>query len=295
MITVADELHFDRVCRDVLLADRDRDGIGTLKEKKLHTMLKFFVCEDKSCHEIRLGLHMQSESPGLPGAPELPALPGAPESPASPASPESSRPDGDGRARGFVADVLCGDDIFEIQTGSLYPLRDKIEFYLGHTGYNVTVIHPLVAKKRVTYLSPVDAHVVRRVSSPKHEHAVDMVAELYSLLPFLGNPRLRIRAMMLEMEEFRIQNKRGRHGAIRYEKIPTRLLDIFDFNTPDDYLPHFPAMLPSEFTASEFGRAAGLRGVDVYSALKVFVAMGLAAPYGERGRAATYTVTNPAE
>lgn len=286
MITVADELHFDRVCRDVLLAERDRDGIGTLKEKKLHTMLKFFVCEDKSCHEIRLGLHMQSESPGLPGAPE---------SPASPASPESSRPDGDGRARGFVADVLCGDDIFEIQTGSLYPLRDKIEFYLGHTEYNVTVIHPLVAKKRVTYLSPVDAHVVRRVSSPKHEHAVDMVAELYSLLPFLGNPRLRIRAMMLEMEEFRIQNKRGRHGAIRYEKIPTRLLDIFDFNTPDDYLPHFPAMLPSEFTASEFGRAAGLRGVDVYSALKVFVAMGLAAPYGKRGRAATYTVTNPAE
>ena len=301
MITVADELHFDRVCRDVLLADRDRDGIGTLKEKKLHTMLKFFVCEDKRCHEIRLGLPRQSESPGLPGAPESPALPGAPESPGSPgapespASPESSLPEGGARARGFVADVLCGNDIFEIQTGTLYPLRDKIEFYLGQTGYNVTVIHPLVAKKRVTYLSPVDAHVVRRVSSPKHEHAVDMVAELYSLLPFLGNPRLRIRAMMLEMEEFRIQNKRGRHGAIRYEKIPTRLLDILDFNAPADYLPHFPAMLPSEFTASEFGRAAGLRGMDVYSALKVFVAMGLAAPYGKRGRAATYTVTNPAK
>lgn len=292
MMTVADELHFDRVCRDVLLADRDRAGIGTLKEKKLHTMLKFFVCEDKSCHEIRLGLHRQSESPGLPEAPASPGLPGAP---GSPASPESSLPEGDGRARGFVADVLCGDDIFEIQTGSLYPLRDKIEFYLSRTEYNVTVIHPLAVKKRVTYLSPVDAHVVRRVNSPKHERAVDMVAELYSLLPFLGNPRLRIRALMLEVEEFRIQNKRGRHGAIRYEKIPTRLLDILDFNAPADYLPHFPAMLPSEFTASEFGRAAGLRGMDVYSALKVFVAMGLAAPYGKRGRAATYTVTNPAK
>ena len=221
MITAADELHFDRVCRDVLLADRDRAGIGTLKEKKLHTMLKFFVCEDKSCHEIRLGLHRQSESPGLPEAPESPAPPEAPESPAlpgapgSPAAPESSLPDSDGRARGFVADVLCGDDIFEIQTGSLYPLRDKIEFYLSRTEYNVTVIHPLAVKKRVTYLSPVDAHVVRRVSSPKHERAVDMVAELYSLLPFLGHPRLRIRALMLEVEEFRIQNKRGRHGAIR--------------------------------------------------------------------------------
>lgn len=266
MMTVADELHFDRVCRDVLLADRDRVGIGTLKEKKLHTMLKCFVCEDKSCHEIKLTPLRQAESS-----------------------------DGDGRVRGFVADVLCGNDIFEIQTGSLYPLRDKIEFYLSQTRYDVTVIHPIIVKKRVTYLSPDDAHVVRRVSSPKHERAIDMVVELYSLLPFLNEPRLRLRALMLEMEEFRIQNKRGRHGAIRYEKIPTGLLDIVDFNTPADYLPHFPVMPSSEFTASEFGRAAGLRGRDVYSALNVFVAMGLAAPCGKRGRATVYNIANAAK
>ena len=48
MISAAEQLHFERVCRDILLADRNRDGIGTLNEKKLHTMLKFFVCDDCS-------------------------------------------------------------------------------------------------------------------------------------------------------------------------------------------------------------------------------------------------------
>lgn len=265
MISAAEQLHFERVCRDILLADRDRDGIGTLNEKKLHTMLKFFVCDDKSCHEVKL------------------------PPPQSQQLQQQSKQDS--KPRSFVADVLCGNDIFEIQTGALYPLRDKIGFYLEHTGYNVTVIHPLVAKKRVTYLSPVDCHVVRRVNSPKHEQPRDMIVQLYSLLPYLGDCRLRFRALMLEVEEFRIQNKRGRNGAVRYEKIPTGLIDIIDLNTPADYLPYLPSGLTNEFTAAEFGRAIGLHGIDVYSALKVFVATGLVRPEGRRGRAATYTCT----
>lgn len=254
MISAAEQLHFERICRELLTEGRDREGIGRLNEKRLHTMLKSFVCEDKSCHEVKL------------------ALPAA---------------DGE-RPRGYVADVLCGQDIFEIQTGPLYPLRDKIEFYMSCTDYRVTVIHPLVAQKHVTYLAREDAHAVRRVTSPKHEGAQDMIAQLYALLPYLGEPRLRVRALMLEVEEFRIQNRRGHHGAIRYEKIPTGLLDALDFNSPEDYRAHLPTGLPAEFTAAEFGRAAHLRGIDVYSALKVFVAVGLLQQTGTRGRAALY-------
>lgn len=254
MISRAEQLHFERVCRDMLLSERERDGIGRLNEKRLHNMLKVFVCEDRSCHEVRL-------------------------------SPPT---EGGGRARGFVADVLCGEDIFEIQTGSLYPLRDKIEFYLTSTDYRVTVLHPLIAQKHVTYLAEADAQVVRRVSSPKHEGALDMIAELYSLLPYLGEPRLTLRAPLLEVEEFRIQKKRGRRRAERYEMIPTGLLDILDFSSPSSLAPYLPESLPPEFTAAEFGRAAHLRGIDVYSALKVFVSVGLLRPVGTRGRAAIY-------
>lgn len=255
MIKQSDKIRFERVCRDILLADREREGIGTLNEKKLHTMLKFFVCDDKDCHEIKI----------------------------LPQGSEETK-------RGYVADVLEDCDIFEIQTGHLYPLKNKIKFYLEETDYNVTVVHPMTIKKWVNYMSPQDGTLLRRVISPKKEKPRDMLPELYSLIDFLGNRRLRFRALMVEAEEFRIGEKSGRRGSQKYERIPTCLVDIVDFNTPADYLEYIPTGLPSLFTAAEFGKAAGYRGIDVYSALKVLIKMGLIREDGKRGRAATYSI-----
>jgi len=255
MIKQSDKIRFERVCRDILLADREREGIGTLNEKKLHTMLKFFVCDDKACHEIKI----------------------------LPQGSEETK-------RGYVADVLEDCDIFEIQTGHLYPLKNKIKFYLEETDYNVTVVHPMTIKKWVNYMSPQDGTLLRRVISPKKEKPRDMLPELYSLIDFLGNRRLRFRALIVEAEEFRIGEKSGRRGSQKYERIPTCLVDIVDFNTPADYLEYIPTGLPSRFTAAEFGKAAGYRGIDVYSALKVLIKMGLIREDGKRGRAATYSI-----
>ena len=268
MIRESDKIRFERVCRDILLADREREGIGTLNEKKLHTMLKFFVCDDKNCHEIKLEPFISDEPDG---------------------SSEETKPTK--RPRNFVADVLCDCDIFEIQTGHLYPLKDKIQFYLEQTEYNVTIIHPLAVKKWVNYMSPTDGTVSRRVTSPKKEHPRDMLPELYSLIDFLGNRRLRVRALLFEVEEFRLQSgRRGRRSTTKYERIPTALLDMIDFNTPADYLDYSPEELTSPFTAAEFGKAAGYRGIDTYSALKVLVKMGLVREDGKKGRAAAYKI-----
>ena len=186
MIRPSDQIRFERVCREILLADREREGIGTLNEKKLHTMLKFFVCDDKSCHEIKLDSLVPDESE-------------------DPSENKKTK-----KRRNFVADVLCDCDIFEIQTGHLYPLKDKIEFYLEQTEYNVTIIHPLAVKKHINYIDPKDGTVTRRVPSPKKEYPRDMLPELYSLLPYLGNRRLHARALLFEVEEFRLQS--GRRG-----------------------------------------------------------------------------------
>lgn len=263
MISEAERLRFGRVCRELLLADRTREGIGTLKEKRLHTMLKFFVCDDRSCHEIKI-------YPVTPGE----KLPGVRES-------------------SYVADVLDDCDIYEIQTGPLYPLRDKIAFYLQQTEYNVTVIHPLAAKKWVSWIDPADGSISGRRPSPKKQAIRDMLPELYCLLPHLNNRRLRVRALLVEVEEFRIKDgrgKNGRRGATRYEKIPTALLDTHDFNVPADYTEFLPASLPSPFTAAEFGKLSGFRGIDIYSVIKVFAAVGLIREDGKKGRAAAYRV-----
>ena len=267
MIRPSDQIRFERVCRDILLADREREGIGTLNEKKLHTMLKFFVCDDKKCHEIKLEPLTLGES-------------------------DDAHEDADGKKkrRNFVADVLCDCDIFEIQTGHLYPLKDKIQFYLEQTEYNVTIIHPLAVKKHINYIDPKDGTVTRRVVSPKKQHARDMLPELYSLLPYLGNRRLRARALLFEVEEFKLQSgKRGKRSQ-KYEYIPTALVDVVDFRTPADYLDYIPKDLPPRFTTAEFGKAAGYVGIDRYSAIKVLLKMGLVREDGTIGKAAAYSL-----
>ena len=49
-----DELLFEKACKEVLRAEREKNGIGTLGEKTLHAVLKKFYEPDISHQEIRI-------------------------------------------------------------------------------------------------------------------------------------------------------------------------------------------------------------------------------------------------
>lgn len=49
-----DELLFEKACKEILRADREKNGIGTLGEKTLHAVLKKFYEPDISHQEIRI-------------------------------------------------------------------------------------------------------------------------------------------------------------------------------------------------------------------------------------------------
>lgn len=53
-----DVIKFGQVCDENFHLYRDRKGIGTLKEKPLHLMLKHYFEEDESKHEIRIGKYV---------------------------------------------------------------------------------------------------------------------------------------------------------------------------------------------------------------------------------------------
>ncbi len=47
---------FERLCReDRVMSIHDGDSIGTYSEKRLHRLLKRYVCEDAECYEVKLG------------------------------------------------------------------------------------------------------------------------------------------------------------------------------------------------------------------------------------------------
>ena len=99
-------LHFARIAEEFARGDAaEQSGIGTLSEKRLHAVIKRYLSEDESTHE-------------RPVADLL----------ADADTPVSKKP--------MVADILADGHIFEVQTGSCYPLRKKLEWYMTHTAYS---------------------------------------------------------------------------------------------------------------------------------------------------------------
>ena len=177
----------------------------------------------------------------------------------------------------FVSDVRIGDEIYEIQTGSFYPMKKKIAYYLEKTDCSITVVHPIPAIRWMSWVEPdtMDISPRRKVAGKK---AIDLLPELYCLSEHLQNPRLRFRILLLEVQDFRLLNGRSndrKKGSSRYERIPLSLIDEIDLHTPDDFRRFLPPALPTHFTVKAFSALTKLRGRDAYSAVRALVALGL--------------------
>ncbi len=258
MMTALDAVSFERLCHEELSRSKERESIGLLAEKRLHSVLKRWICDDFATHEQKV------EGRGE-------------------------------KKRKITADILTPDGhVFEIQTGSLYPLRDKISFYLTKTDYHVTVVHPLVGCKHISHIDPSSGELQKRVRSPKHEGLFDGVARLRYLAEHLQNPRFSVIFPVIEAEEFRLleekRSRSGRRRSHRYELIPTRLVDVCRMDTVADYLPLL-CDLPDTFTAKELAKKRKLRGYAPYFLLAVLQALGLVQKQGKAGRATLWKRT----
>lgn len=253
-MTLAEELSFARLCHEELSRVKVREGIGLLEEKRLHSVLKRWLYDDFTAHEQKVA-----------GRGEKP--------------------------RRIVADVLTPDgEIFEIQTGKLYPLHKKIAFYLEQTDYRVTVVHPLMAEKWISWMDPETGEITARNRSTLREGALHGIAQLKPFLPYLQNPRFSLCLPAIEADEYRLLDgwgNGGKRGSHRYELMPMRLLEVFRFSKREDYLATMPET-PASFTAKEFGKLTRLRGYALYDALAVFEALDAIAKDGKRGRATLY-------
>lgn len=256
-MTAADQIAFLRYCNEELSRVKTRDGIGLYEEKRMHSVFKRWLYDDFTAHEQKIG-----------GADE--------------------------KKRKFVADVLTPNgEIFEIQTGDLYPLREKIAFYLEKTDYRVTIVHPIIAEKHVNWLDPQTGEIMARNKRHVKETPLHGVAQMRHFAAYLDHPRLSLLLPVISAEEFRLLDgwdKSGKRGSHRYELLPTDLLDVYRYTSSTDYLAAFPD-LPDEFTSKEFSKRTHLRGRLLYNGLALLVALGGAVEDGKEGRAKRYRKT----
>lgn len=251
------KLRFDRICSEEMLeCKKVQNSIGTYKEKRLHIALKRFCCDDPLCYEVKVEPENKPRDIG-----------------------EKEEGAKHKRRRGsYIADIKCDGHIYEIQTASLYPLKDKIAFYLQHTENYVTVVHPLASVKWVSWIDPESGSISKRHKSPKKEDVRAIARDLYSLAELLGHPRLEIVLPMIEVEEYRNLDgwgNSGKRGSTRYERFPLHLIDLVTLSSKQDYEDCFlPKSLPDRFTAAEYAKASGIRGIATYSALSALCTLG---------------------
>ncbi len=188
----------------------------------------------------------------------------------------------------YVADVYDGRRFIEIQTRALYRLRGKLEYFL--TLGPVTVVYPVPALKWMIWLGK-DGTATPRRKSPKQAGPWEILPELYGLKPLLGREGLSFCVLLLEVEEYRLKNgwdDSGKRGSTRFDRLPVDLLGQVSFAAPGDFLKLVPDILPEEFTAKEFSKAAKLSPSKAGTALNVLYGVGAVERTGKRGSAYLY-------
>ena len=257
---------FRKITLDVLeksLSLNDEEcGIGTLAEKQMHAVIKKFICGDESKHEVKIqGSHGYINNPN------------------------------ETKNRKFVADILDGNTIFEIQTGSFRPLADKIKWILDNTTYSIVLVHPLPEILHISYIND-DGKIGERKKSPASKKISAILSEIYYLREVISSDRLKIVGLMIEADSYKKKQAVGkkRTKVRKYEMIPSSLRSAYVFSRPDDYKIFLPESLPEAFTTAQFSSATKIRGIDAYSAVKVLVTLGLIDEHGYIGRAKAYKI-----
>lgn len=191
----------------------------------------------------------------------------------------------------FVADIYTGEEIIEIQTGQFNRMREKLKCFLGE--YPVTIVYPVAYQKWLHWIDEETGEVSAGRKSPKKGSEYAAFVELYRIKMFLKDPNLKIKIIMLDMDEYKVLNgwgKQKKNNASKYDRIPNRFVEELCIERKEDYLQFLPMSLPEQFTTKEFAKitkcGAQLAGVT----LNLLNYLEVVKRVGKRGNAFLYEV-----
>lgn len=192
---------------------------------------------------------------------------------------------------GFLADIKNEDGVTEIQTGSLFALNRKLDKYLPDTP--VTVVHPVVRRRKLIYRDPETGELKKPRLSPKTGTILTAFAGLVHILPQLKKRGLAIVIPIVDTEEYRVKTgekrRRGRPDVIKYELVPTQLVDEWVFITPADWLRVLPEGLEEPFTVRSLAAKLSCPRTEAQNVCAVLTAAG-ALIRERRGNAYEYSI-----
>ena len=228
------------------------NGIGTLAEKTIHSVLKHFYAEAPEYEELRV----------LPPA---------------------------GRGTGFVADVARPEGIFEIQTRHFYLLKKKLTAFLAVSP--VTIVYPVTHRKTLRWVTPEDGTVSKARRTGKIDFGHRVLAELESLGELFPHEGLSVKLALLDVEEYKLLNGYGKDRKIRASRsdgFPQELVAEVDLRRAEDFTYFLPETLPAEFTSADYASCCRIQRSLAQTCVRVLTSLGVLERTGTSGRNYVY-------
>lgn len=153
--------------------------------------------------------------------------------------------------QGYRIDAVQGDELIEIQHGSLAAIRDKIRKLLRK--HRVRVVKPIVANKRLVKLDSRGGFELSRRRSPKRGVVLDVFDELVYFTRVFPHERLTLEVVLVDVEERRYpgcgkrRRRRPQSDFQIEDQVLEKIVSTHAFASTADLLRLLPRRLPAEF------------------------------------------------
>lgn len=232
-------------------------GIGTLREKSLHAVLKYYFQPDDSYHEVKWGRYVV----------------------------DAVTP------TGIIEIQTAGLAAIKPKLQALLQEKNV------SASHPVTVIHPVMHRKLLRFVDPQTGEVTPSRCSPKRGSYYDAYYEMLSLQELFDHPHFRLCLLLYDGEELRSLtgwSADRKRGAKRVNRLPTALLECLPITSQSDCQALLPPDLPAPFTRKNFIRQTKLRAPRViWAGLKLLTLAGVIQVVGKQGNALLYERVAP--
>ena len=196
----------------------------------------------------------------------------------------------------FRIDVVCGDELVEIQHGSLAAIRDKIGQLLP--SHRVLVVKPIVCCKWIVRQDARGGRVLSRRRSPKRGDVLDVFHELVYFTRVFPHANLVLEVPLVEIEEWRYpgHGRRRRWRTNDHQVEDQKLLRVHHvhrFRCGNDLIQLLPKGLPTPFHTGHLAQQCGVHRWVAQRIAYCLRKMQLVREAGKAGNARLYEFPAP--
>jgi len=196
---------------------------------------------------------------------------------------------------GYRADVLRGEVVYEIQTGSFIAIRDKLRVLARE--HPVVLVHCIPRYKFIVHIARDTGAQLSCRRSPKQAQAVEVFGELVYAPDLLRRENLSLEIVITAEREVRCDDGAGswrRRGVSIVGRELMAILEILRFERPADLARLLPEGLPEPFTATDLARLGKMRRRLAGRMAYALREAGAVEQVGRRGNAYLYRRTGDA-